>query len=64
MTVEGANILTRTLIVFGQGAIRCHPYAWDEVQAVEKSDTAGFDRAFFGHIGHVVRNVSRSVYSP
>ncbi len=61
VTVEGANILTRTLIVFGQGAIRCHPYAWDEVQAVEKGDTAGFDRAFFGHIGHVVRNASRSV---
>lgn len=61
ITVEGANILTRTLIVFGQGAIRCHPYAWDEVQAVEKNDSAAFDKAFFGHIGHVVRNLSRSV---
>ena len=61
ITVEGANILTRTLIIFGQGAIRCHPYAWDEVQAVEKGDKAAFDKAFFGHIGHVVRNLSRSV---
>ena len=61
ITVEGANILTRTLIIFGQGAIRCHPYAWDEVQAVERNDRDAFDRAFFGHIGHVVRNVSRSV---
>jgi len=61
ITVEGANILTRTLIVFGQGAIRCHPYAWTEVQAVEQNDSRMFDGAFFGHIGHVVRNVSRSV---
>ena len=61
ITVEGANILTRTLIVFGQGAIRCHPFAWDEVQAVEKNDGAAFDRAFFGHVGHVVRNASRAM---
>ncbi len=61
ITVEGANILTRTLIIFGQGAIRCHPYAWDEVQAAEKGDKNAFDVAFFGHIGHVVRNMSRSV---
>ncbi|MGK0482773.1 MAG: acyl-CoA dehydrogenase [Planctomycetota bacterium] len=61
ITVEGANILTRTLIIFGQGAIRCHPYAWDEVMAVEKNDSGAFDKAFFGHIGHVVRNMSRSV---
>ena len=61
ITVEGANILTRTLIIFGQGAIRCHPYAWDEVMAVEKNDVPAFDKAFFGHIGHVVRNMSRSV---
>ncbi|MEM8710820.1 MAG: acyl-CoA dehydrogenase domain-containing protein, partial [Planctomycetota bacterium] len=61
ITVEGANILTRTLIIFGQGAIRCHPYAWDEVVAVENNDVPAFDKAFFGHIGHVVRNMSRSV---
>ncbi|MEM6675714.1 MAG: acyl-CoA dehydrogenase [Planctomycetota bacterium] len=61
ITVEGANILTRTLIIFGQGAIRCHPYAWAEVQAAEKGDKVAFDKAFFSHIGHVVRNTSRSV---
>ncbi len=61
ITVEGANILTRTLIIFGQGAIRCHPFAWKEVQAVEANDGAAFDAAFFGHVGHVVRNLARSV---
>ena len=61
VTVEGANILTRTLIVFGQGALRAHPYAVHEVNAIEKNDLAGFDCAFFGHIGHIVRNGVRSV---
>src|SRR5207253_3818895 len=49
ITVEGANILTRTLIVFGQGAIRCHPYVRSEITAVAKKDLAAFDRAFFAH---------------
>ena len=61
ITVEGANILTRTLIVFGQGALRAHPYAYKEVNSVEKGDLKGFDEAFWGHIGHVVRNIFRSV---
>ena len=61
ITVEGANILTRTLIVFGQGAIRCHPFAKKEIQALENSDWKLFDKAFFGHIGHVFRNVFRSI---
>ena len=61
ITVEGANILTRTLVVFGQGAIRCHPFAYREIQALMAGDTAAFDRAFFGHIGHVVRNGFRTV---
>ncbi len=61
ITVEGANIMTRALIIFGQGALRAHPYAFKEVSAVEKGDVKGFDRAFFGHIGHVVRNLFRSV---
>jgi acyl-CoA dehydrogenase len=56
ITVEGANILTRCLIVFGQGAIRAHPYALKEVQAAERGDVAAFDRAFWGHIGHIIRN--------
>ena len=61
ITVEGANILTRTLMIFGQGAIRCHPFAENEISAMEKGDVKGFDYAFFGHIGHVVRNLSRSI---
>jgi acyl-CoA dehydrogenase len=61
ITVEGANILTRTLMVFGQGAIRCHPYAFHEMDAIEKNDVARFDRAFFGHVGHVIRNATRAV---
>lgn len=61
ITVEGANIMTRTLIIFGQGALRAHPYAFKEVAAVEKGDLQGFDRAFWGHIGHVVRNGFRAV---
>lgn len=61
ITVEGANIMTRTLIVFGQGALRCHPYAFDEVNAIGKSDVKAFDTAFWGHIGHVVTNLCRSI---
>ncbi|MEZ5977040.1 MAG: acyl-CoA dehydrogenase [Planctomycetota bacterium] len=61
ITVEGANILTRTLMIFGQGAIRSHPYAYKEIRAMEERDVAGFDAAFFGHVGHVVRNLSRSI---
>lgn len=60
ITVEGANILTRTLVVFGQGAIRCHPFAWAEVEAAEAGDSHAFDRAFFGHVGHVARNFCRT----
>ena len=61
ITVEGANILTRTLIVFGQGALRAHPYAYKEVSAAETGDLKAFDEAFFGHIGHVVKNMIKSV---
>jgi len=61
ITVEGANILTRTLIIFGQGALRCHPYAYDEVAAAEAKDVKRFDRAFFGHIGHILRTSIRVV---
>lgn len=61
ITVEGANILTRTLIIFGQGALRAHPYAYKEVVTAESNDVVGFDNAFWGHIGHVVRNTFRSI---
>lgn len=61
ITVEGANIMTRTLIMFGQGALRAHPFAYAEVKALEAGDLAGFDAAFWGHIGHIVRNTCRSI---
>jgi acyl-CoA dehydrogenase len=60
ITVEGANILTRTLMIFGQGAIRCHPYAYQEIEALANNDCVRFDRAFWGHIGHVARNAVRA----
>lgn len=61
ITVEGANILTRTLIIFGQGAMRAHPYAFKEVAAVEANDLKGFDAAFWAHLGLVFRNKIRSI---
>lgn len=60
ITVEGSNILTRSMIIFGQGAIRCHPYAYAEVKALEGGDLAEFDRIFFQHLGLVVKNLVRS----
>jgi acyl-CoA dehydrogenase len=60
ITVEGANILTRSMIVFGQGAIRCHPFALAEMHAVADEDLEAFDRAFFGHLGFALRNAFRA----
>ncbi len=64
ITVEGANILTRTLIIFGQGAIRCHPYVLREMRAAKEMRGAQaareFDDAFTSHIGHVLRNGVRT----
>jgi acyl-CoA dehydrogenase len=59
--VEGANILTRTLMVFGQGAIRCHPYVYHEIRALASGDVRTFDDAFTSHVGHVVRNKCRAI---
>ena len=61
ITVEGANILTRTLMIFGQGAIRCHPWAYREISALQRGDLRAFDRALWGHVGHMVRNRFRCV---
>ncbi|MGB3292462.1 MAG: acyl-CoA dehydrogenase [Phormidesmis sp.] len=61
ITVEGANILTRSLIIFGQGAIRCHPYVYDEIAALTQEDFAGFDRAVWAHVGFSVRNLVRAI---
>jgi len=60
ITVEGANILTRSLIIYGQGAIRCHPFVREEMAAAESRDVARFDRAFFGHLGYVCANAWRA----
>lgn len=60
ITVEGANILTRSLMIFGQGTIRSHPYIYDEILAIEQSDVAAFDQAFWSHLGLIVRNGVRA----
>ena len=64
ITVEGANILTRSLIIFGQGAIRCHPYVLEEMAAARETDARAasivFDRALFGHIGFALSNFART----
>jgi acyl-CoA dehydrogenase len=64
ITVEGANIVTRALIQFGQGAIRSHPYLLREMTALEDPDPARglveFDRAFWGHVGSSVANAFRA----
>src|SRR5436190_577609 len=64
ITVEGANILTRTLIIFGQGAIRCHPYVLREMRAAKemqgRAASIEFDDAFTSHIGHSISNGVRA----
>src|SRR5450759_1848839 len=65
ITVEGANILTRTLMIFGQGAIRSHPYVLKEIAAVNDHDRQRalhqFDEALFGHITFALSNAARSL---
>ncbi len=60
ITVEGANILTRSLIIFGQGAIRCHPFVLKEMNAARTKDVNEFDSALFGHVGFTISNAVRS----
>src|ERR671934_2195273 len=66
ITVEGANIVTRSLIQFGQGAIRSHPYLLKEMAALEESDRARgleeFDRAFWAHVGHSFATAGRAAF--
>jgi acyl-CoA dehydrogenase len=66
ITVEGANILTRNMIIFGQGAIRCHQYVLAELAAAQDPDQhrgmVSFDKALFGHVGLVLSNLCRSVW--
>ena len=66
ITVEGANILTRSLIIYGQGAIRCHPFVLPEMAAAGDEDAdrglVDFDKALFGHIGYAISNSARSFF--
>jgi acyl-CoA dehydrogenase len=61
ITVEGANILTRSLIIFGQGAIRCHPYIFAELESARQNDLKAFDKAFFSHVGFTLTNIANSL---
>lgn len=67
ITVEGANILTRNLIVFGQGAIRCHPYILQEIELLSSPENPEkvrkLDRILLSHVGYLMCNVSRTLWS-
>jgi len=60
ITVEGANILTRSMIIYGQGGLRSHPFAFEELNAVEADDLERFDRAFFGHLRFALTGAARA----
>jgi acyl-CoA dehydrogenase len=64
ITVEGANIMTRSLMIFGQGAIRCHPHVLNELHATQIADYRErlrvFDKELFAHIGFALSNAARS----
>jgi len=60
ITVEGANILTRSMIIYGQGAIRCHPFVQHEITAIAENNLKKFDSALFGHINLLFRNTTRA----
>ncbi len=63
ITVEGANILTRSMIIFGQGAVRCHPYVLKEFTAAQSDDheqaLEDFDQAIFSHVSFIFSNIAR-----
>jgi len=60
ITVEGANILTRSMIIYGQGAIRCHPFVQHEITSIAENNLKKFDAALFGHINLLFRNITRA----
>jgi len=66
ITVEGSNILTRSMIIFGQGAIRCHPYIQQEMRAVADPDRRQgltlFDHLLFGHMNFIISNAARTLF--
>lgn len=61
ITVEGANILSRSLIIFGQGAIRCHPFVFTEMESVRLKNLQQFDTAIWGHFAFILSNLTKSI---
>ncbi|WP_058529088.1 acyl-CoA dehydrogenase [Legionella londiniensis] len=61
ITVEGANILTRNLIIFGQGAIRCHPYVFQEMESIQTNNVEAFEEAFWQHVSFFLANFTKSI---
>ncbi|MDQ7090534.1 MAG: acyl-CoA dehydrogenase [Methylococcales bacterium] len=62
ITVEGANILTRTMMIFGQGAVRCHPFIQKEIAALDTNDLPEFDRLLFQHAGFSLHNLAATAW--
>jgi acyl-CoA dehydrogenase len=62
ITVEGANILTRTMMIFGQGTIRCHPYIQREIEALGQDNLHRFDEVLFEHIGSMLHNLAAGLW--
>jgi acyl-CoA dehydrogenase len=62
ITVEGANILTRSMIIYGQGAIRCHPHVLNELTAAQENDIVEFDLALWKHVGFFISNFIRTFW--
>lgn len=63
ITVEGANIMTRNLMIFGQGAMRCHPFIRAEYESLTSNNIKAFDKAMFGHIGYFVQNKLHAIFN-
>lgn len=61
ITVEGANIMSRNLLIFGQGSMACHPYIRDEFYAISNKDKAGFEQLMWKHIHYFMRNLAKTV---
>jgi len=62
ITVEGANILTRTMMIFGQGAMRCHPFVQAEMAALQNNNLIAFDKLLFQHLGFWARNKTTALW--
>ncbi|MGD9624238.1 MAG: acyl-CoA dehydrogenase [Arcobacter sp.] len=61
ITVEGANILTRNLMQFGQGLIKSHPYIYKQIEALNNNNVKAFDKVFFSHVGLVYSAFCKSL---